>query len=718
MNMRAFDDGFQPLPAYADPRRALEAALPGLRPPEAVSVTEAAERYMRVNVGGQWKPFRRDAAPYMVEPTDTIASRAYRGLAFAGPSQSGKTLMLQSAVSYCITSDPARVALFQMTRGKAAEFEMDKLAPMIRNSPDLKRRLAKGRGADTQYQKLFSGGTHLTLGWPTIEQLSSSTIRWVLMTDYDHLGTSIGGEGDPYSLARNRPKTFRSRGMVVCESSPGASVTDETWAAQSIHDCPPVEYGILPLYADGTRGRWYWSCPHCASDFEPRFDLLHYPAGLGPSESGAAAVMVCPHNGCVIEPGLKPALNASGRWLHESSDGTRAVPLGDPDIRRSDMVSYWLNGAAAAFGTWAELVEARVKAEAQFRLTGDEERLKASYNTDCGEPYYQRSAAPENEIGLQALKEKAALLASPQGVCPAWTRYLIVSVDTQAKYFAVSVTAFGENGQHQPIDRFDLHTPPATAPHAATRSLDPFNVAEDWAILGPLLSRVWPVGGRDHGLSPVAAAVDMQGGATTTENAYGFYRARRKAGEASGWYLTRGSGGVHTDRVWLKAPESVSGLKHKAGRRRRKVAKDIEILNMATDRLKDAVAASLRLTEGQNVCHLASWMAEREALLVEYTAERRMKKGWEKRPGMQRNEMFDLLVQARAVNILIGGERVNWDRPPGWCADGAENANARPMAQTVAGAAAADDREPTLGLSAAATAQPDRPRRAKIMMRL
>lgn len=201
---------YEPLPPYTDPRSALKIALPALRPAEQISVTESAERYMRVNVSGQWQPFRRDVTPYMVEPTDMIASRAYRGLVFCGPSQSGKTQMLQSAIAHAIMSDPGRVALFQMTRDAAGEFERNKLAPMIRNSPEIRNRQARGRGADNMYQKLFTGGTQLTLDWPTITKLSSTTIRLVLGTDYDHFPESVDGEGDAYSLMRARDRSSRA----------------------------------------------------------------------------------------------------------------------------------------------------------------------------------------------------------------------------------------------------------------------------------------------------------------------------------------------------------------------------------------------------------------------------------------------------------------------------------------------------------------------------
>jgi phage terminase large subunit GpA-like protein len=311
------------------------------------------------------------------------------------------------------------------------------------------------------------------------------------------------------------------------------------------------------------------------------------------------------------------------------------------------------------------LVEQYCHAVRRFELTGDEEALKTAYNTGQAQPYLPRSATSDMDVTVQGLRDKARGLDIAKGTAPGWARYLTVSVDVQGTRFAVGVTAWGDDGRHQPIDRFDIIQPPDGAPGAADRALRPFDIAEDWEALVPLARRIWPVEGGVWALRPVALAIDMHGGGATTENAYRFYRSRRKAGEGRVWYLTRGQGGQHSDRVWLKAPERANN--------KRRVATDIRILNMATDRLKDAVTASLRLTEdGQNYCAIPEWMDE--SVLVEFTAERRTAKGWDKRPGMVRNESFDHLVQARALHIVIGGERITAQAVPDWAQVTVENA--------------------------------------------
>lgn len=651
----------EPLPPYTDPRSALKHALPTLRPAERISVTASAEKYMRVNVSGQWQPFRADVAPYMTEPSDMSASRRFRALVFAGPAQSGKTQMLQTIMAHSIMSDPGRVALFQMTRDAAALMEREKIAPMIYNSPEIRARQAQGRGADTIFQKLFMGGTHITLDWPTPEKLASTTVRTLMATDFDRPAWGNGsiGDGDPYTQMRARTRTFLSRGMVIIESSPGAPISDENWRPQTPNDCPPVRYGVLSLYPGGTKGRWYVPCPMCGCFFDMTFSKLVYPDSADPVEAGEAARMRCPHCRDTFGHELKRQVNAEGQWLHESSPNEEGkvelVSIEDPRLRRTDLLSYWLDGTNAAFSTWAELVAAYRTGLNHFEATGDEEQLRGTVTTGQAQPYRPRSSNSEMEVTLQGLKDKADGTTTPKGTAPAWARYLTISVDVQGTYFSVGVTAWGEGGRHQLIDRFDLISPPESAPGAAGRTLKPGEIAEDWAVLEDLPNRVWPVEGTGWGLKAVTIAVDMHGPGSTTDHAYRFYRGRRKAGEGRRWYLTRGHGGLnHTDRVWLKAPERASG--------KRKVAADIKILNMATDRLKDAVAVSLLLTDdGQNICLVPRWLEEKQ--LLELTAERRGTSGWEKRPGMVRNEAFDHLVQARAQHIIIGAEKLDWSAP-------------------------------------------------------
>lgn len=649
---------FDPLPPLRDPRDALAKALPALAPPRRVSVVEAAEAHMRVKINNAWARFRRETVPYMIEPMEMATSRDYRAIVFAGPSRSGKTTLLNGVWSHAITCDPARIGFYVPDRTTRVSYEMNQFSPIVRNSPDLSGRQATGRGSNTQDSKLFVGGTHITLDEATGSRLSERELGKALATEFDAYGPDIDGEGEPLNLMLARTYMAGSRGMVIIESSPRAPIMDESEISADPHTAPKVAYGVFSHFPNSTRARFYWPCGLCGALFVPSYDHLVVPDSDDFTEAAQATTMRCPHCRGLIAPDLKAEMLAAGQWRHMGKDGT-AVPLHSGDVIDSQTLGYWLDGTQAAFMPWSDIVVKVLEAEQAFETTGDEGRLRTVTNTRMGAAYRPRTNSG-SDLSIDDLIKKAEATATPQGVAPAWTRWITISVDTQGTYFSVGVTAWGLDGRRQPIDRFDLATPPEGQAGASSRVLNPGMYPDDWAVLDGLESRRWPVEGGMWELGAVSAAVDMQGGMSTTANAYKFLRRRRKAGQGRFWYLTRGRHGDLRDRVWLAAPETVSG------KSKRRVAKDIVILNMAVDRLKDAVTTGLLMPdEGPNHCSVAAWMSKDQ--LLEFTAERRDAKGhWDKRPGFVRNESLDHLVQAQAQFIILGGERIAADAPPDW----------------------------------------------------
>lgn len=649
-----------PMPPYASAPAVLEQALPSLSPATRMGVVDAAEEYMKVNANGRWASFDRGVTPYMIEPANMTTSRRYREVIFAGPARAGKTVMLMSTVSHLVICDPGVCQIVHMTENTAEAWVDEELMPMIENSPELAKRQGRGRSDRNILSKKFIGGAKISIGPPTKAFLSGKTTRTVLFTDLDRMALNIGKEGSPFAMGAKRTETLGSRGMTVAEASPGHVVTDPAWKPKTPHEAPPVVGGILELYNGGTRGRWYWDCPCCGEAFEPRFDRLHYDKALSPADAGASAVMVCPHNGCVIEHKEKVALNRAGYWLHETADGGLAR-IDSGEVLKSDRVSYWLNGAAAAFASWSRLVSKYETARRGVEAGGDESPLQVTINTDQGMPYTPRALTDDSALTVEDLRANAKPYA--QGVAPSWARFLIASADVQKARFVVQITAYGVDGRRAIIDRFDLHTPPDSAPLAGDRVLDPAKYLEDWDVLLPVLSTPYPVEGEDWGLIPMAMGCDFHGEPGVSDRATAFWQARRKDSEAGRWFFIRGHGGYKVDgRFWYKAPTRASEGKK---------VRDIKLLNVATDKLKDSTFAALgRVDGGPGSLILGDWMPD--APIKEFTAEKWTAKGWVKRPGMVRNESIDLSGYAQAVAEHKGLLRLEANMQP-WALGGLLN---------------------------------------------
>lgn len=698
-----------PLSPYITPEDLVREALPFLDPPSRMSVTDAAELYVRVPLGGLWQSYDRTLTPYMVEPADTTQSRRFLSGTFVGPAQSGKTKMLETVALHSVMCDPSPVQIVHMSRTDADAWVEEKLNKTIEQSPAIAERLGRGRDDSTFSRKRFRGST-ITISHPVAKQLSGRTQRLVLLTDADHmpqlLGTADSPEGTPFGLSLARVRTYMSRGFVLVEGTPAYKVAKGKAAEvedPGPHSFPGVIAGIVNLYNAGTRGRWYWECRDCGGEFEPRVDRLHYDASLAPHEAGRTAEMACPHCGSLIGPRHKAefnraALEGRGGWRHEGPGGTITDLAG---ARNVEGASWALNGAAAAFSRWSSMVTRLEEARALAARMGDETALATVYFTDIGEPYAPLRQGGDDEISIEDLK--AAALDAPRGVCPAGTRFVTVSIDVQKARFPVSVYAWAEDGARVLIDRFDVIQPPEGAPDAQSRAISPARIPEDWGALVPLAERVFPVEGESYGLKAMALGVDFQGEPGVSDNAEIFWHARNRAGERGRWFLTRGHGGTRLDaRVWYATPERGS---------KGKKARGVRLLNMAVDRLKDSVFAALsRFEGGAGSLRLCSWLSD--DLFEEHIAEESTDKGWRKKEGVSRNEAIDHAVQALAIAEHKGAHRINFaDRCPPWAEASVLNSFAVPLVE-------ADEQAPdTPTTQAAPAAAPVRARRIGYLKR-
>ncbi|MEP1612673.1 MAG: terminase gpA endonuclease subunit [Roseobacter sp.] len=620
----------EPLPPFASVEIAIIDALPALKPAARLLVSETAPRRM-VKDGNQWVPWRPDVAPYMNEPGDVTTSRRFDSVAFVGPARSSKSEgLVINPLTHAVLANPRVVAVFSPTKGAAQEWSEGMLEPLIYNSPELRARLATGKGSDNIFTKKLRGGMRLTVDWPVGDKLAQRSIDLGIATDFDKFKMDVGansegmGEGNPFQLLRKRTESAGSRAMTIAESSPRFPILDETWAPTTPHEAPPCE-GIVAIYNSGSRGRLYWQCPHCDYEFEPRFEYL-VPGDTGtPAKRGAATYMLCPSgNGCVIEPSQKTDLNANARWLHED-DGGALVPL--HELKRNvDTASYWLPGPAAALASWARIMSRYLEAEETYSKTGGEGPLKSVTNVELGLPYLPRARSVSAGLSVDGLKEMQT--DHLWQTAPAETAFLTVAIDVQKGKFVCQTEAWLPNLERVLIDRFDIVNPPETAPRPEGRAIAPEKYGEDWDAILPLMNKVYPVEGAGHGLKVVAMVCDLRGQPGVTPRARDFYRKCRLL-HRKRFYLVQGEPGDRKPRAILRHPQTAhKGKEH--------VARDVPNIYAGTDHLKDEVAASL-LRDAAGERRLALPKYAPHEVLEEYCAERRGDKGWEKRPGVQRN---------------------------------------------------------------------------------
>ena len=177
-------------------------------------------------------------------------------------AQIGKTELLNNMVGFHVHHDPAPILVLQPTLEMGDAWSKDRLAPMLRDTPALRGKVAdpKARASgNTKRHKSFVGG-HITIaGANSPASLASRPIRIVMADEVDRYPPSAGTEGDPVSLARERTTTFWNRKLVLT-STPTVKGKSR----------------IEKAFAELDRRRYWVPCPGCGEKQTLRWSQVRW----------------------------------------------------------------------------------------------------------------------------------------------------------------------------------------------------------------------------------------------------------------------------------------------------------------------------------------------------------------------------------------------------------------------------------------------------------
>ena len=148
--------------------------LAGMKPPDDLTVTEWAEKNRRLSTEASAEPgpWRTDRTPYLREPMDAFTDPRVRRIVMVAASQVGKSEFLNNTIGYIIDEDPGSILFVHPTTIDAKEYSKLRIAPMIRDCPTLKKKVADPKSRDsgnTILQKTYPGGI-LTMCGSTYHQ--------------------------------------------------------------------------------------------------------------------------------------------------------------------------------------------------------------------------------------------------------------------------------------------------------------------------------------------------------------------------------------------------------------------------------------------------------------------------------------------------------------------------------------------------------------------
>jgi phage terminase large subunit GpA-like protein len=645
-----------------------------LRPPNRMTVSEgAANNLVFMQPGSAGGPWSGDETPYMIEPMNTLASRHHEALCFVGPARTGKTGgLLLGWMAHAVCNDPGDMLMIQMSKDKAREFSKTDVDRAIRHSPNV-RNMKSPRVVDSNtFDTMFRHGMWLRIAWPTVTNVSGSTYRYVAITDLDRIenAENVDGEGPLFDLARKRTTTYQSRGMCLAESSPGLPITDPNWIAATPHEAPPVT-GILGIYNQSDRRRLYWRCPHCSDRFEakPGLSLFGLPdddqlieeirtLDIEAMAADYGKRIICPHCGCMIPVTEKMELNRGGAWI------TEAEIMGRQST--SNIAGYWMGGVAAAYQNWRSLVSRHLKGLQDYALTGSEERLKATINTDQGLPYMSMHLKEASKKA--AAVDKLVETDMQRYIVPPETRAVVASVDVQGgtnARFIVQVHAIGPFMEQWLVNRYAITKSKREGMGEEFAPIDPGQYPEDWDVLTEQVVNATyrtPIEGKE--IKTLLTVVDTGGEEGVSHNAYAWYRRLRAKSLTRRVRLYKGDGRKNNQII----------RETRVGRKNASDKGDIPLLICDTNKLADMVDTGLRRNKpGPGYYHFPpakgpdnpnGWLLP--AFFDELKAEVRGPDGtWSQIK--KRNESFDLCRMILVGLLTLGIDKIrDWSNVATW----------------------------------------------------
>ena len=388
-----------PWTSFPDPTGCLKACLTVVRPPPALTVSEWADRERMLSAEasletGRWMTSR---AEYQRGIMDAVSDPSVRQVVAMTSAQIGKSEILLNVVGYFIDQDPSPILMVQPTVEMAEAFSKDRVAPMLRDTPVLRGKVADPRSRDsgnTTTHKRFAGG-HLTLvGSNAPSALASRPCRVILADECSRFPPSAGSEGDPVSLAIKRSATFWNR--VVCLTSTPTFVGDR----------------IHTAYLQSDQRKFHVPCRHCGDEQELTWDHVVYT-----TEKPQQAAYGCKSCGALWSEGDRLQSLQRGAWR------ATAAFTGIAGFHLSELYSPWRTIADIA----VDFEAARPNPEMH----------RVWWNTSLGLPF-EEIGEKADEHALQARAEDYGAEV-PEGV-----RALTAGIDVQGDRLEVEVVGWGE----------------------------------------------------------------------------------------------------------------------------------------------------------------------------------------------------------------------------------------------------------------------------------
>lgn len=575
-----------------------------LKPPDPLLLSDYADKYRRISQESNPEPGKWRTEPYQKEIFDTFTNPAVREMVAMSASQMVKTELALNALLYYAEHDPSPCLYVAPNVDPMAQsFSIERLAPMIRDTPVLNSLFADHRSRDSGNKvlhKTFPGGFWALTGANSPAGLAMRPVRILILDEVDRFPTSAGKEGNPIEIARARTKRFPNRKILILSS-------------------PTTDEGNIIIYYKQSDQRVYEvPCSFCGHYQELEWERLKFNI----RDKNDPVYYECNSCSKQIEEKYKVEMVNSGKWR-----------VTNPD---SNIPGFSLSELVSLRRSWNEIIEQFRRAYLRMRNFGDKEDMKVFRNTVINRTFQDRKQQPDY-LHIYARREDFK-----RGIVQKGGLFLTAAIDVQNDRVEAEIRAWGRGGISWSIDKHVYYFD--------TGNLESYKIIES-----NLLNNKWPVEGSSYKMPIRALAVDT--GGSHTQVVYMWCRRQNSN------IVKAIKGGPSSQKPTVAAPSAVDidyeGQKIESGLYLWLVnvsrLKDELYYRLQLNKNEDG-------TYPPGYIHFPQYEEEYfQQLVSEHQIEQKNGKIiWEKHG---RNEALDLAVYNRAASIILG---IDYLTDAGW----------------------------------------------------
>lgn len=378
----------------------IKKSLEVFTPPPKLTISEWADSKRILSretcaIPGRWNTKNNE---FMREIMDVVTNPQIEEIVIMSCAQIGKTELILNILGYYAEHDPSPMLWAEPTEDVAKNYSKTRLAPMLRDTPDLNAIIESNRSRDSGNMtllKIFKTGASVKMiGANSPAGLAGNPIRIVFADEVDRYPASAGKEGDPVNLLRTRTERFFNRKLIFT-STPTLKGMSR----------------IEKLYEESDMRRYHVPCVHCGT-----FQVLYWQNVKWDNENPDTAYYECEHCHEKLYDNHRAKMVLEGEWRAEKETIKTA--------------GFWVNILYTTHNPLSSYVR-------QFLdCKGSSEELKTFVNTKLGETFELETEKVEIHTLINRRENYVKI--------PAGVGILTAAIDVQDTRLECDVVGWGD----------------------------------------------------------------------------------------------------------------------------------------------------------------------------------------------------------------------------------------------------------------------------------